>query len=242
MEHSDLTVLWTVQCDGENHRLGIDNRGRFIAFDHGATELNLEDHLRREAGLRPAHRCARYYREWKGMCKRGRTSYGEDPILVQALQQSVVERKSQRSKWAQLVDPLTTNINTRHEQLIKPVAKEALARSSYRTGERKHGRHDLVIRFTKHHPDIACEVDRQWSGSESSTIPNTTLRVWLKPTWYYRVYKRGWALLGGRFVLDVIGQRKNGLYILTVGHQSRGYSVVPRGALWDDRKCKMRWL
>jgi len=222
-----------VRCGRHMHTIGLTPRGALVLCDH--PDVNTE--LALVALGAPTPYCLSILQSWRD----GDYAILPDeiyPALIKAL-----ERRDDRQRAArESADPLEVPFHIRAKERVRAMAEEALRQCGYRRSHTMWVGGEHIVTAYIGEPDIVGSSSGVWRLGFHGT--NGWIDVTIRLSWYSRVYRRGLAVVGGSFVLDVIAEDEKGLIVLA-GRQGRGYDVHPaRARVFVDESGEYRlvWL
>lgn len=236
----DFRLLLTVECNGEDHKIGVTQDGKLAFFDHVDECLGAEESLRQMGEMDPGSECGKIHRLWI------QGNHWQLPDAINNCRTYFNEQRAERRKHAvDVIDPLADMTpRQRFNKRIIDTVREQIKGCIYRRGAYDHRE---IIKVVSSRKEAAVDVTydarmrTEHYGGDPVRQVTTRFRVNVPLRWYVNVYKAGLSIIDNQLVLDAFPKRPNGEQVLRVIKQSRGYKLQLRTALFTKRGA-LRWL
>lgn len=223
-----------VRCSGSLHTISLSDRGALVLHDHDPEAERALVAL----GGKPC-RCLQVLEAWRTS---NRASLPADlrPAL-DAANAIHEERRKNRS----FTDPLAdTSFVRRAKMRVAATATAELKKCSYRRSETRWAGGDHIVGVNVGEPGISGDSVRVWSENGKWSGTDSYINATVPLSWLRRVYKRGMAVVGGVFVLDILDDSDAKKIRVLAGKQGRGFEVNPCPATITtakDGSLRLRW-
>jgi len=211
----ELLATMQIPCSGETHKVSITKTGHLVFHDH-ADNFKTEKTFMSLGGM--ACGCYDFLDRWKrGRFEASRYFVENKPFYDIFLDGWEVSDKRNKLRARMQTDRLEVNIHTlRYGKKISQIAYDTLSQCKYRKPKNKrtgNARNTLVS-----------ALQNEPASIRGYQIVESYIEVNVRYSWYTKVYKRGLAVIDGRFVVDVLSKDDNGILVLA-GKQGRGYEI-----------------
>jgi len=239
-----IAVSTIVRCGEQMHRIVLTKSGRLVLVNH--PNLKAERTMIALGG-EPC-RCLKVLKAWRSLSEEAVDTLPKSLHAVWRLR--VKNRKMRMTRVCNMLDPLIESCLK--ERIYRRIARLAMiSMLSISTNQ------PLTVESSDNGEDyhvVAPAFAILVSPQEKTRITKTWMKrgynyvntvLCLHPSWYYRVYRRGLAVIDRHFIIDVLGEDECGIRILAIFKDRKG-NIFDRTALIrvdaNGRAHLWKWL